>query len=136
MTYLDICRLQLPIDEGVLTKPYTDTKGKITIGIGFNLTDDGLDDGEISFIFSNRLQIAVERARTLIVSFDALTEARKAVLVNMAYNLGWGLRAFQKMIAAVEIGDWPTAAAEMKNSDWAREVGPRADRLEAAMLQG
>ena len=36
---------------------------------------------------------------------------------------------FKKFIGGVNSGDWNTAAVEMMDSRWAKQVGVRADRL-------
>jgi lysozyme len=46
------------------------------------------------------------------------------------------LRTFRRALAAMERRDWETAAAEMLDSLWARQVGARADRLARQMLTG
>lgn len=62
---------------------------------------------------------------------------RGAVLLDMAYNMGVaGLMNFHHMLAAVQAGDWKTAAAEMLNSTWAKQVKNRAYRLAAVMENG
>ena len=39
------------------------------------------------------------------------------------------LSKFKKFIAAVNDGNWSTAAVEMMDSRWATQVGKRAERL-------
>lgn len=52
------------------------------------------------------------------------------ILLNMTFNLGKkGLKRFKKMWAAIEIEDWQTASAEMKDSKWFGQVGNRSVRL-------
>jgi lysozyme len=47
----------------------------------------------------------------------------------MSFNLGYQrLSLFRKLIAAVKSSDWNAAAAEMQNSNWAKQVGRRATR--------
>jgi len=43
---------------------------------------------------------------------------------------------FEKMLAALKIGDWDTAANEMRNSRWAEQVGQRAVTLATMMREG
>lgn len=136
MTFSDMLRVNLPNDEGRKKRLYTDSKGKVTIGIGRNLTDCGISDDEMALMFENDIKRAVAIAQSIVPSFDQLTEARKYVLCNMAFNLGPGLRAFEKMLAAVNSEDWERAADEMRDSKWDPEVGARADRLEALMREG
>lgn len=64
-------------------------------------------------------------------------QVRGFVLLNMAFNLGLaGLLKFKKMLAAVEAGNYPLAAAEMRNSLWAKQVKGRAVELEDQMRTG
>ena len=57
------------------------------------------------------------------------------VIVNMCFNMGAPrLSGFKKFIAGVNAGDWKTAAVEMMDSRWARQVGDRAVRLKNRIL--
>jgi lysozyme len=136
MNYIDICRKQLPIDEGVRKTPYKDSVGIPTIGIGRNL-EKGLSDAEIAFLLENDIVQADIDARALCPSFDSLSEPRKAVLVNMSFNLGKSrLAGFVKMLAAIADGKFDEAADQMKSSKWYVQVGERGKRLEKAMREG
>ena len=137
MTPREILRAQLRIDEGVRTKPYRDTVGKLSIGVGRNLDDVGLRPDEIAYLLENDIAEAERCARELFPSFQRLSVNRRAVLCNMAFNLGQAkLARFQKMRAAVVAKDFEKAAAEMLRSAWAKQVGPRADRLAKLMKKG
>lgn len=137
MNFFEIAKAQLKIDEGVRNKPYRDTTGKLTIGIGRNLDDVGLSEDEINVIFENDIVRAEDIATALVPSFDGLTEDRKAVVVNMAFNLGKeGLSKFRKMLAAIEDDRYDDAAKEMLDSKWAVQVGSRALRLAQKMRTG
>jgi lysozyme len=54
----------------------------------------------------------------------------------MQFNLGGRLLTFRHALAAMRMADWATAAAEMRSSLWALQVGARADRLARAMETG
>ena len=137
MSYLDIARKQVETDEGRRRKPYRDTVGKLTIGIGRNLDDKGLSDDEIDYLLANDLRDAEKDARAVCASFNRLTDARKAVLLNMALNIGRSrLAGFRNMLAAIEAEDYDRAAVEMLDSLWARQVKSRATRLAEQMRQG
>jgi lysozyme len=128
---------QLRRDEGMRPFPYTDTAGKLTIGVGRNLTDDGLLQNEIDFLLGNDVANVTEELLDRLPWFKSLDDARQGVLLNMCFNLGFPkLEEFAKFLAACAQGDWSTAADEMKNSAWAREVGDRAVRLEEQMRTG
>jgi lysozyme len=137
MSHRDIVRAQLRIDEGIRTKPYRDTVGKLTIGCGRNLDDVGLSMAEINMLLENDIERAEKDAAELFPNFDTLSPVRRAVLVNMAFNLGRDrLGQFRKLRKAVEACDWEQAAVEMQNSLWASQVGVRAIRLAKQMKEG
>lgn len=136
MTYLEICQKQLPIDEGTSSTPYKDSVGVLTIGVGRNL-EKGLADDEIALLLKNDIAEADKAARAVYPAFDSLTEARKAVLVNMAFNLGQArLAGFVHMLQAISHGQFDRVANEMMNSRWAVQVGQRAIRLAKMMRDG
>ena len=66
-----------------------------------------------------------------------LDDVRQDVMVEMAFNLGVeGLLGFRRTLAAIEVGQWAAASADMLLSAWAREVGDRAARLATMMRNG
>lgn len=137
MSYLDLARAQLKLDEGVKRFPYRDTVGKLSIGVGRNLDDVGLAEDEINFLLNNDIYRAEITARTLCAGFDRLSDARKAVLINMAFNLGQTrLAGFRRFLEAVKELDWEQAAKEMLDSRWSQQVGQRAVRLANQMRTG
>jgi lysozyme len=136
VSYLDTLRLQLQFDEGVRSKPYTDTAGKVTIGVGRNLDDVGVGKDEIDLMLSNDIDRAEGIARRLIAAFDDLSDARKAVVCNLAFNLGNRLAKFSDTLDAINDGRFEDAADAMLDSLWAKEVGARATRLALAMREG
>ena len=137
MSYLDILKAQLSVDEGYSRKMYLDSKGIWTIGIGHNLRDKPLSDRAIQVIFEDDMADAEADARKLIKSFDALNDVRKAVVVNMAYNMGYSvLSQFKATIALIDSGDYTNAAVQMLRSAWANQVGQRAVRLANQMAKG
>lgn len=134
---IDILRLQLTRDEDKRARPYVDTKGKITIGIGRNLTDRGLSEAEIQFLFENDVKSSCDDLNQYLPWWKTLSDVRQRVLVNMCFNLGiTRLLEFRKMLKALELGNYQLAATEMADSDWAQQVGNRAIRLEEMMRQG
>ena len=127
---------QLRRDEGVRYKPYTDTVGKLTVGVGRNLTDVGLSDDEVDYLLSND----VKRAQDGLAQFTwyaSLDPVRQGACVNLAFNLGIaGLLHFPHFIAAMAHGDWTAAAGELADSLWAKQVGDRSTRLEQQIVTG
>jgi GH24 family phage-related lysozyme (muramidase) len=128
---------QLIRDEGDAEFPYVDTAGKQTIGIGHNLTDKGLSTVIRQLIYQEDFREADDALRMRLPWFAALNDARQGVLLNMCFNMGFSkLEEFTKFLQAAAQGDWETAADEMRDSLWAKEVGDRAVRLEQQMRTG
>ena len=124
-------------EEGRKSHPYVCSGGKITIGVGRNLSDNGLSDGEIELLFANDLRVALAAAEDACPSFAELKPARQLVLTSMAFQLGGrGLGGFKGMLRAVASQDWQSTAAEMLDSLWARQTPARAKRAAEAMHSG
>lgn len=137
MSYQEILKAQLSTDEGWRKLPYTDTVGKLTIGVGRNLSDVGLHDDEISLLLVNDMAVAEAACRGLFPNFDDLSDARKAVVCNLAFNMGAHVfGTFKDTLAAIREGRFDDAATDMLASHWAQQVGARAQRLADAMRQG
>jgi lysozyme len=139
MTTFDMPTLvaELKRDEGVRLKPYVDTVGKTTIGVGRNLTDVGISDDECTMMLQNdigRTTAALDRS---LPWWRALDPVRQRVIVNMAFNMGMvGLLTFKNTLAAMQSGSYAAAAAGMLSSKWAVQVGARAERLADMMRTG
>ena len=128
---------QLKKHEGLRLKPYTDTVGKLTLGIGRNLEDKGITEQEALFMLNNDVDYFYSKLCQSIGWMKKLDDARQNVLVNMAFNLGIaGLMTFKKMLLACEHGNFKIAATEMLNSKWAEQVGYRANELAEQMRTG
>ena len=137
MSYLDILEAQLTLDEGKRNKMYLDSLKVPTIGIGHNLRDVPISDRGVRAIFEDDMYAAEGDARKLVKTFDDLSDARKAVVVNMAFNLGYRrFAAFSHTIRMIEGGFFDAAADAMLDSLWAKQVGERAVRLADAMRKG
>lgn len=127
----------LELHEGKETKPYVDTVGKITIGIGRNLTDRGLSEDEVQYLFRNDVQIATQELEWAFPWSRRLDEVRKAVLIDMSFNMGIPvLKTFTNTLAAVETAQYEKASKLMLQSKWASQVGNRAKRLSKMMQSG
>lgn len=131
--------------EGRRNKPYYDTKGILSIGIGRNL-ERGLTDDEINYLNERDL----ERVDVEISSFKwvyHLDYVRFSVMSDMLFNLGLPrFKTFKKMLAHLsklssddDKNDklWPLIADEMLDSKWAKlDVPVRAARLAEMMRTG
>lgn len=122
--------------EGLRLKPYKCSAGKLTIGYGRNLEDRGISPYEAETLLHNDIQDCYAQCIKLPF-WNRLNEARQAVLIDMCFNLGISrLKGFKKMLAAVDRGDYATAAKEMLDSAWAFQVKTRAVELAEIMKTG
>jgi len=128
---------QLVRDEELRLKPYTDSVGKLTIGIGRNLTDKGISFQEAQGLLANDIADATADLEAKLPWTATLDDVRKGALVNMAFNLGiGGLLEFHDFLARMQRGDFSGAAGAMLDSLWARQVGARATRLSMQIQTG
>lgn len=121
---------QIVRDEGMRLTIYQDSVGKWTIGIGRNLSDVGISKQEALIMLANDIQNAENRLEQEFPWAPGLDTVRYSVLVNMTFNMGIaGLAQFHNFLTALQNHDWNLASQEMLNSLWAKQVGPRAQRL-------
>jgi len=122
--------------EGLRLKPYRCTAGKLTIGYGRNLDDVGITQEEAELLLKHDLEKAEKEAEKFPV-YSKLNQARKDVLIEMVFNMGYSrLSGFKKMFEALEKGDYSAAADQMLDSSWHKQVGKRAERLAYFMRIG
>ena len=122
--------------EGLSLKPYRCPAGKLTIGYGRNLEQNGITSSEAELLLYNDIQNCY--ADCVKFSFwNRLSIARQAVLIDMCFNLGFArLKQFKKMLAALTDGDYEIAAEQMLDSVWAKQVKSRATELAEIMRKG
>lgn len=124
-------------DEGVRKFPYKDTVGKTSIGVGRNLDDVGISQDEIDLMLANDIKAATVRLESTFPWTMALDETRRAVLLNMTFNMGiGGVAGFRDFLNKLQAGDFSAAAGAMLDSKWAEQVGPRAQRLSIQLESG
>ncbi|MDR3347058.1 MAG: glycoside hydrolase family protein [Helicobacteraceae bacterium] len=134
---------QIKEHEGFRLKAYLDTLGYWTIGYGHLLGKsdhpaiETIDKDEAEKLFEVDFEIALKDAKALVFEWDAMGEARQAVVINMAFNLGFNkLRKFAKMISHIEGKRYAQASIEMLDSLWAKQVGKRSTKLSRQMETG
>lgn len=132
---------QLRGDEGVRAQAYKDHLGYLTIGVG-RLIDErkpgaGLRGHEIDYLLRSDIDDRIEQLTRRLPWFQDLDDARRGVLINMAFQLGVdGLMGFKNTLALVERGEYQGAAENMLKSLWARQTPARAARMAEQMRTG
>ena len=132
---------QLKIDEGVVYEIYNDHLGYPTFGVGHLVLETDPEHGQAvgTPVSGERVRECFERDLDTAISecvvlygdaWEGFPGEVREVLVNMLFNLGRPrLTKFKNFNAKLIEGDYKGAAPEGLDSLWARQVGPRANRL-------
>lgn len=126
-----IAKLQIKRHESCRLKMYKDSKGINTIGWGFNLDANEIPqevaDLLLDYMFEDAVAVAKDYCGEV---WNDLNEARKAVIINLAYNMGrktlFSLWTFQ---TAVKSKNWDYGAARLMSYAWFKDVGIRGAEL-------
>ena len=136
---------QLKIDEGVKYEVYEDHLGYATFGIGHLITTADeeyqwpigtkVSEERVNEVFLKDVQTFIKETQKVFPDLINKPDNIQVVLVNMCFNLGAPrLSKFIKFITAINDEQWIEAAVEMMDSNWANQVGPRAERLRQIVL--
>ena len=123
---------QLKRHEGVKNHVYQDINGLEHIGVGRNISANGLglSDEEIDYLLSNDILRCIKELSAEYAWFGNLDEIRQESTINIFFNLGaTRFRGFKKAIAAMEAADYKLAATEFLDRRWSKQVGSRALEL-------
>jgi lysozyme len=126
----------LKTDEGFSDKLYKCPTGKLTIGYGHNIEDNGISQVIAEQILVEDVYYSGYIAIEFVNNFYKLNDVRREVLINMAFNLGNRINQFKNLRNAIEQENFEQAGKEMLNSLWAKQVKGRADRLAKKMVAG
>lgn len=129
---MEALRADLILDEGRRSRPYLDTATppRVTIGIARNLTDNGLSDAEIEFLFANDIQTAKAGLDSRLPWWRSMPDFAQRVLINLTFNMGIAkLARFPHFLDALQRQDWAAARTELRSSLWYSQVGLRGPRM-------
>jgi lysozyme len=140
-------------DEGYRRKPYRDTEGNMTIGVGHLMlpdeinemkvgmleggTPDSLDPswskGRIKIKFGEDLNSAKKDVRAILkekkIDVGSLPPGVEDEFILMAYQMGHSsLLGFKNMWDGVKSKNWKKVQREMKDSAWYNQTTSRANR--------
>ena len=114
--------------ERMVLNPYIDSVGKLTIGIGRNIDDNGISKEEALFMLENDLKNVNDELHSIFDDFSYLPADVQLALTDMMFNLGKPrFLGFKKMIQAIKDKDFKEAARQAKDSKWCEQVGKRCD---------
>lgn len=131
----------LTLNEGFRNKPYKDSRGFWTVGIGHLITTEkdlpeewknaNLTDDEVKALFKEDYNKHLNEAKKLPM-YEKLNEEGKLALLDLTFNMGttrFNEDKWPKFFSALENKDLETAAQELENSKWFNQVGNRAPRV-------
>ena len=127
---LDLLVAELIRDEDLRLKPYADSVGKMTIGVGRNLDDKGITREEALYLLDNDIDECVADLADF-PWFPKLPENPQRAVLNLRFNLGpKRFRRWAPTLAYVERGDLAGAERQFRtNRTYFKQVGQRAERL-------
>ena len=112
--------------EGYRDKPYLDSLGNWTIGVG-HLMSNGMHPEVLELQFQHDFLLAEKNFKVLChihPELHDLPETIKGVLIELIFNMGLGgVRTFKRMLGYLCAGNYVRAAAELLDSKWAKQVG-------------
>lgn len=127
----------LLLHEGLRLHPYTDPAGRLTIGIGRNLTDAGISEDEAFGLAQHDIDRCVDALEANLPWWSGLDDLRQNVLLELCFMLGWvGLSKFRRMLDAAEHHEFDRAGDEIMQSQLPQQVGQRAVELAHQMRTG
>lgn len=134
--YTELAIEMIKKHEGFSSSLYKDTADKWTIGYGRNLEDNPLRVYEAEYLLQEDLK-RLDHKLDFHMCYRTLDPIRKAIILDMAYNLGYvGIMSFKRMWAALANKDYEEAAKEGLDSRWRNQVGKRAVTLMEIMRTG
>jgi len=122
----------LKLHEGVRSHVYLCSAGYETIGVGRNISENGigLSDDEIDYLLQNDINRCAAELGREYPWFEKLDDVRRDAITDIFFNLGaTRFRGFRKAIGYMESQDYILAAHEFRDSIWADQVKGRADTL-------
>ena len=110
---------QIKEHEGLVLKPYKCPAGKLTIGYGHNLEDNGLTKTACEYILIEDIEESKRNLYAIFTKdfFDTLKDNQKIALIDMMFNLGLSrFLTFKKFILAVKQKSFDRASVEIIHS--------------------
>lgn len=132
-------------NEGWKNKPYKDSRGLWTVGVGHLIGDGKKLPKEWDREFSNqevRELFEKDFAEHLKLAekapgWDKANEAGKAGLIDLTYNMGgYWYKKFKVAASLLSEGKFKEAADEFKSSKWYKQVGERAPATVSLIRSG
>ena len=140
-------RDQIKFHEGVKNVVYKDHLGYLTVGVGHliletepenNLKEgDSITDERVNELFEVDLKVCTDELDAKLPWWKDLDEIRQRCMIDLTFNMGMPrLLKFKKTLAHLQNSDFASAGDELLNSNYARQVGKRANRISEMIKTG
>lgn len=150
---MDELKKQLIRHEALRFKPYDDAtgkelkkgdvlRGKLTIGIGWNLSDVAIPQAIVDAMYDTSIKRVDADLREQLPWIFNLDEVRRDVLRNLCFNMGINtLLEFKNTLESIRTalitnGSYDAAADNLKKSAWYTQVGARGVELVEQLRTG
>ena len=137
---IDNLTKQLIAEEGEILHAYDDHLNFLTIGVG-RLIDmrkgGGITQEESRYLLANDINKRVADVEKALPFYRELNDARQAVLIGMAFQMGVdGLLKFKNTLNMIKHGNYLEASGSMLKSLWAKQTPSRVARMAKQMDTG
>lgn len=114
-------------------------RGNLTIGVGHNLSAEGLSPQAVRYVLNEDISHAMFDLTMHLPWWNTLDEVRARALAELAFNLGVPalISRWPKFLGHLQKQEWPEAVNELRGTPWERQVKTgRAQRIENTFLNG
>lgn len=130
-TTISLLEKDLERDEGREDRPYRDSVGVLTIGVGHNLDQEGLCqaaiDAQLAYDIRTKALIPLVR---FLPWYGEHPEDIQRALANLMFNMGpTRLLKFHKTLGLIKLRRYAEAADCLLDSLYARQTGKRSKRV-------
>ena len=140
---MDAIKQMIIRHEGLKTRPYRDSLGLWTVGVG-HLIGDGkslppsmdreFSKDEVMAMFEKDFAAHQAIAQNT-PGWDKANEIQRGAMIDLAFNMGQWWNKFPNTAKALAAGDWANAAAGLRDSKWYQQVGSRAGEITGMIAQ-
>jgi lysozyme len=141
---MDAVKQMIIRHEGLRTRPYQDSLGLWTVGVGHLIGDGKSLPANMNREFSQQEVMDLfekDFAKHYTIAqqtpgWDKANETGKGAMIDLAFNMGRWWPKFPNTAKALMAGDFSSAAAGLRDSKWFTQVGNRGSVISSMMAQG
>jgi lysozyme len=141
---MDAVKQMIMRHEGLRTRPYKDSLGLWTVGVGHLIGDGKSLPADMNREFSQKEVMDLfeqDFAHHYGIAqqtpgWDKANETGKGAMIDLAFNMGRWWTKFPNTAKALLAGDFSSAAAGLRDSKWFKQVGNRGSVITSMMAQG